>query len=344
MKLTALHPRFEYAKRRDLLLELIPQLARLCAEAREANLSVTIDAEESERLDLTLDVFETLGEEDALRDWDGLGIAVQAYQKRALPVISWLGQLAKTQRRVIPVRLVKGAYWDSEIKRAQELGLSDYPVFTRKAGTDTSYLACVRALLEMRGIFPQFATHNAHTLAAVQAFSGTNRRFEFQRLHGMGEALYELYDNVIKPTRAGAATRIYAPVGSHEDLLAYLVRRLLENGANTSFVNRLANDKAPLEEMIADPVKRLISVEPKAQSAHRQAGRYFSGAAQFARLRSRRSGGEQPDRVRHAARARSSAVQGVSDRQRNGAGRASDTGSRSGRPPPRNRRRWRGVR
>jgi RHH-type proline utilization regulon transcriptional repressor/proline dehydrogenase/delta 1-pyrroline-5-carboxylate dehydrogenase len=263
IKLTALHPRFEYAKRRDVLLELIPPLARLCAEAREAQLSVTIDAEESERLDLTLDAFETLGEEDALREWDGLGIAVQAYQKRALPVIGWLGQLAKTQRRVIPVRLVKGAYWDSEIKRAQELGLSDYPVFTRKVGTDTSYLACVRALLETRGIFPQFATHNAHTLSAVQAFSGTNRRFEFQRLHGMGEALYELYEDVIKPTRAGAATRIYAPVGSHEDLLAYLVRRLLENGANTSFVNRLANDKAPLEEMIADPVKRLMSVTPK---------------------------------------------------------------------------------
>jgi RHH-type proline utilization regulon transcriptional repressor/proline dehydrogenase/delta 1-pyrroline-5-carboxylate dehydrogenase len=264
IKLTALHPRFESVKRREVLLELISPLTRLCAEAREAELSVTIDAEDSERLDLTLDMFEALGEEDALEGWDGLGLAVQAYQKRALAVIAWLADLAKRQKRTIPVRLVKGAYWDSEIKRAQELGLSDYPVFTRKVGTDTAYLACARALLAAgERIFPQFATHNAHTLAAVQAFAGTNRRFEFQRLHGMGESLYELYEDVIRPTRVGAATRIYAPVGSHEDLLAYLVRRLLENGANTSFVNRLANEKAPLEEMIADPVKRLIAADPK---------------------------------------------------------------------------------
>ena len=264
VKLTALHPRFEYARRRDVLLDLLPPLTRLCAEAREARLSVTIDAEESERLDLTLDVFEALGAEDVLNGWDGLGLAVQAYQKRALPAIGWLVDLARRQKRVIPVRLVKGAYWDSEIKRGQELGLSDYPVFTRKIGTDTSYLACARALLAAPDdIFPQFATHNAHTLAAVQVFAGKNRKFEFQRLHGMGEALYELYEDVIRPTRAGAATRIYAPVGSHEDLLAYLVRRLLENGANTSFVNRLANDKAPVEEMIADPVKRLIAADPK---------------------------------------------------------------------------------
>jgi RHH-type proline utilization regulon transcriptional repressor/proline dehydrogenase/delta 1-pyrroline-5-carboxylate dehydrogenase len=264
VKLTALHPRFEYVKRRDVMLELISPLTRLCAEAREAHLPVTIDAEESERLDLTLDIFEALGDEDALRGWDGLGIAVQGYQKRALPVIRWLTELAQRQARVIAVRLVKGAYWDSEIKHGQELGLPDYPVFTRKIGTDTSYLACARALLAARNtIFPQFATHNAHTLAAVQAFAGNNRNFEFQRLHGMGEALYELYEDVIRPTRVGAATRIYAPVGTHEDLLAYLVRRLLENGANTSFVNRLSNDKAPVEEMIADPVKRLMAASPK---------------------------------------------------------------------------------
>ncbi|HXJ00824.1 MAG TPA: bifunctional proline dehydrogenase/L-glutamate gamma-semialdehyde dehydrogenase PutA [Micropepsaceae bacterium] len=264
VKLTALHPRFEYTRRHDVLLELIPPLSQLCAEAREVNLPVTIDAEESDRLDLMLDVFEALGEEEALKNWDGLGLVVQAYQKRALPVIAWVIDLARRQKRIIPVRLVKGAYWDSEIKRAQELGLSDYPVFTRKAGTDASYLAAARALLSApENIFPQFATHNAHTLAAVQVFAGKNRKFEFQRLHGMGEALYELYEGVIRPSRAGAATRIYAPVGSHEDLLAYLVRRLLENGANTSFVNRLANDKAPLEEMIADPVKRLIDAVPK---------------------------------------------------------------------------------
>src|SRR6185312_6685491 len=244
--------------------ELLPPLTKLCAEAREAQLSVTIDAEEAERLDLTLDIFEALIAEDALKGWDGLGLAVQAYQKRALPVIEWLGHLAHAQKRIIPVRLVKGAYWDSEIKRGQELGLSDYPVFTRKIGTDTSYLACVRALMAKRDdLFPQFATHNAHTLAAVQIFADTNRKFEFQRLHGMGEALYELYENGIRLSRAGAATRIYAPVGSHEDLLAYLVRRLLENGANTSFVNRLANDKAPIEDILADPVQRVSASESK---------------------------------------------------------------------------------
>jgi RHH-type transcriptional regulator, proline utilization regulon repressor / proline dehydrogenase / delta 1-pyrroline-5-carboxylate dehydrogenase len=264
VKLTALHPRFEYVKRKEVMAELVGPLSKLCAEARGANLSVAIDAEEAERLDLMLDVFEALGNEDALKGWNGLGLAVQAYQKRALPLIAWLTDLARRQKRTIPVRLVKGAYWDSEIKRGQELGLSDYPVFTRKIGTDVSYLACARALLAAPHlVFPQFATHNAHTLAAVEAFAGENRNFEFQRLHGMGEALYEVYDDVIQPTRKAVPTRIYAPVGSHEDLLSYLVRRLLENGANTSFVNRLANDKAPLEDMIANPVKRLEAAKPK---------------------------------------------------------------------------------
>jgi len=264
VKLTALHPRFEYVKRQRVMLELVPLLAKLCAAACEAHLPVTLDAEEADRLDLMLDVFEALGMEEPLKGWDGLGLAVQAYQKRALAVIQWLGELAQRQKRIIPVRLVKGAYWDSEIKRGQELGLTDYPVFTRKIGTDTAYLACARALLAMpQHLFPQFATHNAHTLAAVQAIAGGHSKFEFQRLHGMGEALYELYDDFTRPSGLGAATRIYAPVGSHEDLLAYLVRRLLENGANTSFVNRLANDQAPVEEMIADPVKRLIAADPK---------------------------------------------------------------------------------
>jgi RHH-type proline utilization regulon transcriptional repressor/proline dehydrogenase/delta 1-pyrroline-5-carboxylate dehydrogenase len=264
VKLTALHPRFESVQRKRVLAELIGPLADLFAEARNAQLSVTIDAEEAERLDLMLDVFEVLGAEDALKGWDGLGLAVQAYQKRALPVIAWLVELARQQKRIIPVRLVKGAYWDSEIKRGQELGLSDYPVFTRKMGTDVSYLACARALLAAPHlIYPQFATHNAHTLAAIETFAGANRTFEFQRLHGMGEALYEVYDDVMGPNRATASTRIYAPVGSHEDLLSYLVRRLLENGSNTSFVNRLANDKAPIEEIIANPVKRLEAAKPR---------------------------------------------------------------------------------
>jgi RHH-type proline utilization regulon transcriptional repressor/proline dehydrogenase/delta 1-pyrroline-5-carboxylate dehydrogenase len=278
IKLTALHPRFEYTRRRRVMLELIPELAALCSEARDAHLQVTLDAEESDRLDLTLDIFEALGEERALRGWDGLGLAVQAYQKRALPVITWLANVAERQRRRIPVRLVKGAYWDTEIKRAQELGLSDYPVFTRKIATDTSYIACVRALLAAHDRFyPQFATHNAQTLAAVQAIAHTNRDFEFQRLHGMGEALYELYTDATRSRGLGAPTRIYAPVGSHEDLLAYLIRRLLENGANTSFVHRLANEEAPVEKLLADPVARLKALTPRRNPRIPLPGDIFAG-------------------------------------------------------------------
>jgi RHH-type proline utilization regulon transcriptional repressor/proline dehydrogenase/delta 1-pyrroline-5-carboxylate dehydrogenase len=260
IKLTALHPRFDWVKRERVLRELLPPLAGLVSEARAANLPVTIDAEEAERLDLTLDLFEALSDRPELRSWEGLGLAVQAYQKRALPVIDWLGGVALRQQRRIPIRLVKGAYWDTEIKRGQELGLSDYPVYTRKSATDASYLAAARRLLAgSEAFYPQFATHNAMTLAAVETFAGKNRAFEFQRLHGMGEALYDLYGE----NPDAAPVRIYAPVGSHEDLLAYLVRRLLENGANTSFVNRLANDEAPIEDIIADPVARLASAAPK---------------------------------------------------------------------------------
>jgi RHH-type proline utilization regulon transcriptional repressor/proline dehydrogenase/delta 1-pyrroline-5-carboxylate dehydrogenase len=242
-----------------VLAELLPPLTALCREARDAALAVTIDAEEAERLDLTLDILDALGMAEGLAGWDGLGLAVQAYQKRAVPLIAWLADLARVQRRLIPVRLVKGAYWDSEIKRAQEQGLADYPVFTRKAATDTSYLACARALLAAPGLYPQFATHNAHTLAAIEIFAGGHKRFEFQRLHGMGEALYALHG-----ARANAAPlRVYAPVGSHEDVLAYLVRRLLENGANASFVNRLADAERPVATVTADPVARLASLSPK---------------------------------------------------------------------------------
>jgi RHH-type proline utilization regulon transcriptional repressor/proline dehydrogenase/delta 1-pyrroline-5-carboxylate dehydrogenase len=262
VKLSALHPRYEWVKRERVMRELLPSLTKLAAEARAANLAFTIDAEESERLDLMLDIFEAMGEAEPLRHWDGLGLAVQAYQKRALPVIAWLGDLGHRQARRIPVRLVKGAYWDTEIKRAQEQGLSEYPVFTRKAGTDTSYLACARALLARReAIYPQFATHNAHTVSAVQTFAGGNAEYEYQRLHGMGEALYELYREA-RP-KGGAGMRIYAPVGTHEDLLAYLVRRLLENGAKTSFVNRLADEEAPISDIIADPVEQLASSMPR---------------------------------------------------------------------------------
>ena len=263
VKLSALHPRYEWVKRERVMGELLPRLVALGLEAREANLGLTVDAEEAERLDLMLDVFEAMGEADELAGWDGLGLAIQGYAKRALPLVAWLGDLGRRQQRRIPVRLVKGAYWDTEIKRAQESGLADYPVFTRKCGTDTSYLACAKAMLAEKSIYPQFATHNAHTLSAVQVFAEGRRDFEYQRLHGMGEALYELYREVKPPHRIGAGTRIYAPVGSHEDLLAYLVRRLLENGANTSFVNRLADEDAPIEALIADPVEELMNLSPR---------------------------------------------------------------------------------
>jgi len=255
VKLSALHPRYEWVKRERVMSELLPVVVALCGQAREADLALTIDAEESDRHDLMLDFFEAVGEK--LPGWNGLGLAVQGYQKRAIPTLAWLIDMARRQGRRIPVRLVKGAYWDTEIKRGQEQGLADYPVFTRKMTTDTSYLACARAMLAAQdAIYPQFATHNAHTVSAIDTLA-TGKEYEFQRLHGMGEALHEFYRDI----RKGAATRIYAPVGSHEDLLAYLVRRLLENGANTSFVNRLADRDAPLDDIIADPVEQL-SKEP----------------------------------------------------------------------------------
>ncbi len=263
IKLSALHPRYEWLQRERVMGELLPKLAGLGQQARDANIAITVDAEEAERLDLMLSVFERLGESDELAGWDGLGLAIQAYSKRTLPLITWITSVARRQRRRIPVRLVKGAYWDTEIKRAQETGLKDYPLFTRKCATDTSYLACARAMLSARDeIYPQFATHNAHTLSAVQVFAGSRTDFEYQRLHGMGELLYELYRETRPAHSAGAGTRVYAPVGTHEDLLAYLVRRLLENGANTSFVNRLADEKAPVSSIIADPVEELASLKP----------------------------------------------------------------------------------
>ena len=224
VKLSALHPRYEWLKRERVFTELLPVLTELGARARETNIALTIDAEESDRLDLMLDIFEALGDTVQLRGWNGLGLAVQAYQKRAMPVLAWLDDLGRRQNRRIAVRLVKGAYWDSEIKRAQELGLVEYPVFTRKAATDTSYLACARTMLAAKDtIYSQFATHNAHSLAAIDVMAGDRRDYEFQRLHGMGDALHEIHREL-----GGVATRIYAPVGGHEDLLAYLVRRLLE--------------------------------------------------------------------------------------------------------------------
>jgi RHH-type transcriptional regulator, proline utilization regulon repressor / proline dehydrogenase / delta 1-pyrroline-5-carboxylate dehydrogenase len=254
VKLSALHPRYELAQQTRVMDELLPRLEALAIQAAGHDIGLNIDAEEADRLDLSLDLIEAVAQNPKLDGWDGFGVVVQAYQKRAPFVIDWLEDLAKRTKRRLMVRLVKGAYWDSEIKRAQELGLDGYPVFTRKPSTDVSYLACARKLLGKEQLFyPQFATHNAHTIAAVLEFAGNARSFEFQRLHGMGEALYQ---EIVESDRFGVGCRIYAPVGQHEDLLAYLVRRLLENGANSSFVNRLQDDRLPVDEIIEDPIAR----------------------------------------------------------------------------------------
>jgi RHH-type transcriptional regulator, proline utilization regulon repressor / proline dehydrogenase / delta 1-pyrroline-5-carboxylate dehydrogenase len=254
VKLSALYPRYEEKHHDAALAHLFDAVLQLAVRAKELNVGLTLDAEEVPRLELSLELFERLANEPRLAGWNGLGLAVQAYGKRALPVLEWLAELAKTTGRILPVRLVKGAYWDTEIKRAQEAGLEDFPVFTRKVCTDVSYLACARFMLSRRDVFyPQFATHNAQTVAAAQVMAGDDKGFEFQRLHGMGQGLY---DQVI----GKYPCRIYAPVGSHKDLLAYLVRRLLENGANTSFVNRLADDEAPLDDIVANPVDAALGL------------------------------------------------------------------------------------
>ncbi len=255
VKLSALHPRYEMVQRGRVMRELLPSLLDLAGQARAAGIGFTIDAEEADRLELSLDLVEALALAPELAGWDGFGLAVQAYQKRALPLIDWLVELAGRARRRLMLRLVKGAYWDSEIKRAQERGLDHYPVFTRKVATDVSYLACARRMLAAGGaVYPQFATHNAHTVAAVLELAGDRRDWEFQRLHGMGEALYA---EIVGPDKLDRPCRVYAPVGSHEDLLAYLVRRLLENGANTSFVNRISDEREAIDDIVADPLARL---------------------------------------------------------------------------------------
>ena len=253
VKLSALHPRYEFGRQRQVEDELGPRLESLALAAKSAGIALTVDAEEAERLELSLRVMDHLLDQPALAGWDGLGLAVQAYAKRAPDVLRYLQRRADETARVLNVRLVKGAYWDSEIKRAQERGLPGYPVYTRKPNTDVAYLACARILLEgTRRVYPQFATHNAHTAASIiHLAKGGGREFEFQRLHGMGE---ELYAELTDPAGRGLPCRVYAPVGSHEELLPYLVRRLLENGSNTSFVNRIVDDSLPIEEVIGDPV------------------------------------------------------------------------------------------
>jgi RHH-type proline utilization regulon transcriptional repressor/proline dehydrogenase/delta 1-pyrroline-5-carboxylate dehydrogenase len=264
VKLSALFPRYEFTQRRRVLTELAPRLLELAVAARAGNIALTVDAEEAERLELSLELIETVAKAPQLQGWDGFGLAVQAYQKRAMDVLHWLDQLATSTNRRLNVRLVKGAYWDSEIKRAQERGLPGYPVFTRKVNTDVSYLACARALIASGPkIYPQFATHNAQTVASIiELAAEASRTFEFQRLHGMGE---ELYQQIVGPDKLGLPCRVYAPVGSHEDLLPYLVRRLLENGANTSFVNRIVDDEHSIADIVRDPV---LDVDALTQKAH----------------------------------------------------------------------------
>jgi RHH-type proline utilization regulon transcriptional repressor/proline dehydrogenase/delta 1-pyrroline-5-carboxylate dehydrogenase len=240
VKLSALHPRYEYAQKDRVMAELVPRLNELAALARDADIGFCVDSEEADRLDLSLDVIEAVSGDPALRGWNGFG---------------------RRHGRRLMVRLVKGAYWDSEIKWSQELGLPDYPVFTRKASTDVSFIACAKRLFANADAFyPQFATHNAHTLATVIALSGGSKDYEFQRLHGMGE---DLYDQIVGESGMDIPCRIYAPVGGHADLLAYLVRRLLENGANSSFVNRIVDEDTSIDEIVADPVARTATTTPR---------------------------------------------------------------------------------
>jgi RHH-type proline utilization regulon transcriptional repressor/proline dehydrogenase/delta 1-pyrroline-5-carboxylate dehydrogenase len=259
VKLSALHPRYEAVSEERLRKELVPSLIELARAAKSHDLQFTVDAEEADRLELSLQVIRDVFADGSLADWDGFGLAIQAYQKRASKVIDWIAGMAEALGRRVAVRLVKGAYWDTEVKRAQERGLDDYPVFTRKAMTDLNFLACVEQLLRLRPrVFPQFATHNALTVATTLELAGNSEDFEFQRLHGMGE---ELYARLLME-RPHAACRTYAPVGEHRDLLAYLVRRLLENGANSSFVSVAADPAVPVATLLRRPAE--IVVRPEA--------------------------------------------------------------------------------
>jgi RHH-type proline utilization regulon transcriptional repressor/proline dehydrogenase/delta 1-pyrroline-5-carboxylate dehydrogenase len=265
VKLSALHPRLEPGQRRRVIRELTPRLLELAQLAMANRMALTVDTEEADRLMLTLEVFGAVLQERDLAGWNGLGLALQTYQKRAPAVIDWLAELADRTGQRIPVRLVKGAYWDAEIKHAQVEGFAGYPVFTRKANTDLSFIACARrALARRQAFYPQFATHNAQTIAVVTELAGDRLDYEFQRLHGMGEDLYSV---VMQEAGFRHACRVYAPVGEHEDLLPYLVRRLLENGSNTSFVNRIVDENLPVEAVAADPVQKVATTRPIAHPA-----------------------------------------------------------------------------
>jgi RHH-type proline utilization regulon transcriptional repressor/proline dehydrogenase/delta 1-pyrroline-5-carboxylate dehydrogenase len=253
VKLSALHPRYEYSHEDRVIAELVPAVIELARHAKDVGIGLTIDSEEAHRFEMWLGIFEKVYRDPALKGWDGLGVALQTYQRRGRDGLRFLIDVAADVGRRIPVRLVKGAYWDSEVKWAQEQGLESYPVYTRKSHSDISYLAAARAALGAgEKIYAQFATHNAHTLASVLHYGGARRDYEFQRLHGMGE---ELYAEVVDPEKHNRPCRVYAPVGNHEDLLPYLVRRLLENGSNTSFVNRIADESIDVMDIVADPLE-----------------------------------------------------------------------------------------
>ena len=293
VKLSALHPRYEPLSRERVLRELPPKLLELARLAKSHELNFTVDAEEADRLELSLEVIAAVLRDSSLGGWDGFGLAVQSYQKRAGAVIGWIAQAAEALDRRLMVRLVKGAYWDTEVKRAQERGLADYPVFTRKAMTDLCYADCVRRLLAARPrLYPQFATHNALTVASVIEDAGGTDGYEFQRLHGMGEALYES----LLAELPGLTCRVYAPVGGYADLLAYLVRRLLENGANSSFVSVAADPNVPVETILRRP-QSWIADPAHARHSHIPLPRELFAPAELRRARS--AAGRGP---RHAAR------------------------------------------
>jgi RHH-type proline utilization regulon transcriptional repressor/proline dehydrogenase/delta 1-pyrroline-5-carboxylate dehydrogenase len=261
VKLSAIHPRYEFSHRDRVMSEIVPKLKKLALAAKDYDIGFTVDAEEADRLDISFDIIEAVFCDPDLGDWNGFGLAVQAYQKRAIFVIDWLRQLTEKAGRKMMVRLVKGAYWDTEIKTSQQDGLPHFPVFTRKQATDVCYKACAIKLMKYRDtIYPQFATHNAYTAATIlEMADGAYNNFEFQRLHGMGESLY---DQIV--TQDKVQCRVYAPVGQHEDLLAYLVRRLLENGANSSFVNAIVDESQPVESLLLDPVEKMQQLNSSA--------------------------------------------------------------------------------
>ena len=260
VKLSAIHPRYEFTHRERVMEELVPKLKELALAAKQYDINFTVDAEEADRLDISLDIIEAVFSDEALGDWNGFGLAMQAYQKRAIWVVDWLEALCRRVGRKMMVRLVKGAYWDTEVKLTQADGLEGFPVFTRKASTDVSYKACAIKLMNARDvIFPQFATHNAYSAATIlELANGEYNNFEFQCLHGMGDSLY---NQVV--TEDKVQCRVYAPVGQHEDLLAYLVRRLLENGANSSFVNAIVDESKPVESLLEDPVEKIQRLRNK---------------------------------------------------------------------------------